>query len=148
MNIRPFVDAWIMPLAMELKPRPAGNYYIRFIQRLRHERADDYREQVSELQPEYRALFAGMRDCMKNLPGRVFRSRLAIAGEQIISALGALESQLSETEDNPTFPVLAIENLKDYISGGLSADCSDEALSALDELEESTDFRFHFLTDF
>lgn len=146
-NIRPLVDAWIAPLAGELKPRPGGNYYIRFLQRLRYERADEYREQVSALQPEYRALFNGMRYCMKKLPERIFRSRLAIAAGQTISALGALESQLCEINDNPTFPALAIENLMDYISAGLSTNCSKQTLLALDEPEESTDFRFRFLTD-
>jgi AcrR family transcriptional regulator len=143
-NVRELVTIWIEPLADELKPRPDGNYYLRFLEHLRREASSRAAKRVMELQAGYIEFFKVISGKLNHLPLPIRRSRIAIAAEQIISSLAALESAMPARKKPATFPSFAVNNLIDYVTGGLLADVSPTTRE-LNAKTQSVDFQLHFL---
>jgi AcrR family transcriptional regulator len=139
------VSIWIEPLADELRGRTGGNFYLRFLERLRREASSKAARRVAELQSGYVEFFAVIASRLAHLPPPVLQSRLAIAAEQIISALASLEAAMpTRKRPAPEFPSYAVNNLIDYVAGGLIAMPSSDTLREAHR-HHSVDFQLHFL---
>ena len=145
--LRDIVAVWVYPLANELRPRPEGNFYLRFLDRLRHDESESFAAEIVALQRGYRTIFSLVSEQLAALPPVLKASRIALAAEQIISGLARLEAELQgRGARDSDFPTLAIENLIDYIAGGLAAPASALALSYAKDAAP-VDFHLHFFDD-
>lgn len=143
-TLREIVAVWVYPLANELHPRAEGNYYLRFLDRLRHDESESFAAEIVALQRGYQTIFALVSQHIAGLPPVLRASRIALAAEQIISGLARLEAEIEGGKGNGAyFPTLAIENLIDYIAGGLAAPASAAALADLGDAPP-VDFHLHF----
>lgn len=142
--LRDIIAVWVYPLANELRPRAEGNYYLRFLDRLRHDESESFAAEIVALQQGYRAIFALVSQHLRHLPQVLRASRIALAAEQIISSLARLEADIqSRARAKDELPMLAIENLIDYIAGGLAAPASKDSLRYAEDAAE-VDFHLHF----
>lgn len=144
-TLRELVDIWVEPLAAELRPRLEGNHYLRFLNHFHREAPPQFAAAVRDMQHGYPGLFSRITDRMANLPRALIPSRLAMAGEHIITSLAWLEGALPQPAKPTDFPHLAINNLVDYITGGLSVAPSPETIQAMGKGVAPADFHFHFL---
>lgn len=146
-ELRSLIAIWVLPLADELRRRDEGNHYLRFLDRLRRGPSQPFAARILSLQSEYRHVFALIECHLEGMPPSIRRSRLGIAAEQIVSSLAALEAEIpadpSGTDDYPAF---AVNNLIDYISGGLTAPSSPETAGATG-LPRTVDFHFRILDE-
>ncbi|SCW81112.1 transcriptional regulator, TetR family [Sphingobium faniae] len=142
--LREIVGIWISPLAEELRPRPTGNYYLRFLEQIRHSKVDYLSEQVIRLQSGYASIFDMIYKCMPPLPTRLLQSRLAIGAELLIYGLSRLEAELPATSyQAEQFPSVAIANLADFITGGLTAPAVGKALDSAVGHQPNFHFTFY-----
>lgn len=142
--LRDIIAVWVYPLANELRPRAEGNYYLRFLDRLRHDESENFAAEIVALQQGYRAIFSLLSQHLRDLPPVVRASRIALAAEQIISSLARLEADIqSHARTKDELPMLAIENLIDYITGGLAAPASIDSLRYAEDAAP-VDFHLHF----
>ena len=142
--LRDIVAVWVYPLANELRPRAEGNYYLRFLDRLRHDESENFAAEIVALQRGYQTIFSLVSEHLAQLPPVLRASRIALAAEQVISGLARLEAELQGREGSDgNFPTLAIENLIDYIAGGLAAPASATSLASAEDAAP-VDFHLHF----
>lgn len=145
--LRDIIAVWVHPLANELHPRAEGNYYLRFLDRLRHDESASFAAEIVALQRGYRTIFALVSQHLAALPPVVRASRIALAAEQVIAGLAYLEAGIQGgAEGEAGFPILAIENLIDYIAGGLAAPVSAATMASLSN-PAPVDFHLHFYED-
>ncbi|MCK9541468.1 MAG: TetR/AcrR family transcriptional regulator [Novosphingobium sp.] len=146
LTMRDVVAAWIRPLAEELRPRPDGNYYIRFLDQLRRNGPVEVRARAANLQLiGYGAIFDLLMKQMPAASQRLNRSRLALTAELILSSLAQLEAALPADEARPEdYPALAVSNLVDYAAAGLAAEPDAETVALERSSTSGTDFHFSF----
>jgi AcrR family transcriptional regulator len=132
-DLRALVSVLVWPLAEELRPRPEGNFYLRFLERT-HRRP----VLVTSLTDE--AWLAGWRQAtealtrlMTYLPGPIVALRLRMAAQHCISGLAVIEAWGSEAVADLA---LRVETVIDSIQAGLVAPVSFETLQALQATEE------------
>jgi len=131
LDIRGLVRALAHPLVEELKPRPDGNYFLRFAERIRRER--DQFEIIYDFPVEaWRFAQAELVQHLAHLPPALAALRVQLAWDQIISGLAGVEATLQNKEwSNDTF--IAIETLVDFVAAGLAGPAAPQLLAALQE---------------
>lgn len=140
-GLRTLLALWIEPLADELRPRPEGNYYLRFLDRLRREASAAFAPQVNAAQAGYAELFAEISGQLTHLPAKAARSRIGIAADQLVASLAGLEEALPEGALPQDYPDFAVQNLIDYIAGGLTSPLDPRTAAAA---PGAIDFHLHF----
>jgi hypothetical protein len=116
-------------LVEELKPRPEGNYFLRFSERIRRER--------NEFQVEYSFPVESWRFAQQELLGRLAylppslaALRVQMVLDHIISGLAGIEARLGYGGWTPeTF--IAIETLIDFITAGVTSPVAPEITASL-----------------
>jgi len=124
-QLRPLVAVWVYPLAEQLLARAEGNYYLRFLERLRRESKPEYGSWINAFVSGWHETFRMVRSHLAHLPADVVSSRMGIVANQISSGLATLEATLDEGNMRHSI-AFSVENLIDFIVGGLLAPVSDE----------------------
>ncbi len=134
-DIRGLVTALANPLVEELKPRPEGNYFLRFSERIRRE--GEHARIFQTLPVEsWRFAQAALIRQLVHLPAALAALRVQLAWDQIISGLAGIESKLQNRRWNhDTF--IAIETLIDFIAAGLAGPAAPQLLTALLQTESA-----------
>lgn len=144
--LRNILAVWIRTLAEELHPKPEGNFYLRFIDNLRHQSASEFADRIIALQPVYATIFRLIDQHLAALPLplRARQSRIGLAAEQSISALARLEADIQALLPGKAhYPAAAVELLVDYVTGGLTAPLSEASLAIVAD-PASVDFHLNF----
>jgi AcrR family transcriptional regulator len=133
LDIRGLVKALAHPLVEELKPRPEGNYFLRFSERIRRER-EQY-EIIYDFPVEsWRFVKAELERRLAHLPPALAALRVQLAWDQIISGLAGIEATLQKKEwSTETF--IAVETLVDFIAAGLAGPAAPQLLAALQSVK-------------
>lgn len=129
LDIRGVICALAHPLVEELKPRPEGNYFLRFSERIRRER--------NEFQVDYTFPAASWRFAQQELLGHLAylppclaALRVQMVLDHIISGLAGVEARLVYGSWTPeTF--IAVETLIDFITAGVTAPVAPEVTASL-----------------
>jgi len=129
LNIRGLVSALAHPLVEELKPRPEGNYFLRFAERIRRER-EQFEIKYDFPVDLWRFAQAELALRLAHLPPALAAHRVQLAWDQIISGLAGIEAKL-HNKDWSTATFIAIETLLDFIAAGLGGPAAPTLLAAL-----------------
>jgi len=124
-----YIEAYVAPLAEQLRPRPEGNYYLRLLAQLRHLPPD--LEALQRLTPAAFAMSRGMRDLVAYLPEAIIEARQGAACTMIVAALAEAEDQLERGALDAASVKLVAANLIDMVAAGFTAPLSAETLAAL-----------------
>jgi AcrR family transcriptional regulator len=129
LDIRGLVSALAHPLVEELKPRPEGNHFLRFSERIRRER-DEFQVDYSFPVESWRFAQAELLCRLAHLPHSLAALRVQMVLDHIISGLAGIEAKLGYGAWTPaTF--IAIETLIDFIAAGVAAPVAPEIAAAL-----------------
>jgi AcrR family transcriptional regulator len=133
-DLRALVSVLVWPLAEELRPRPEGNFYLRFLERAHRRRPG----LVTSLTDEtwvagWRQATEALTLLLAYLPGPIVALRLGMAAQQCVSGLAAIEALGSEAVADLS---LRVEIVIDLVQAGLVAPVSFETLQALRAGEE------------
>jgi AcrR family transcriptional regulator len=131
LDIRGLVQALAHPLVEELKPRPEGNYFLRFSERIRRERAQYEIIYDFPVDPWHFAQAELVRR-LAHLPSALAALRVQLAWDQIISGLAGIEATL-QNRSWSTDTFIAIETLVDFIAAGLAGPAAAPLLAALQQ---------------
>jgi len=133
LDVRGLVTALANPLVEELKPRPEGNYFLRFSERVRRE--GEHAEMFRSLPVDaWRFARAALETHLAHLPRPLAVLRVQLAWDQIISGLAAIEAKLQKRRGlSETF--IAVETLIDFIAAGLAGPAAPALLAALPQTE-------------
>jgi AcrR family transcriptional regulator len=145
-TLREVIAVWVETLAEELRPRRGGNHYLRFLDHLRHEvSSPKITARISEMTSSYADVFGLIARHLSTLPHAVLLSRLGIASEQSVSSLARLEAGLPRRGKPEDFPALAVNNLIDFMTAGLSAPVAPETLAHVTTKQGAVDFHFSYV---
>jgi hypothetical protein len=127
--MRFYLHAFISPLTDELRPRPEGNYYIRFIQQ--YEKFRGNYEFVREISPAGVEIYAGLEELLFYLPREIRRLRIGYLINMIHSVLATVEERFERGE----LPLADIElictNVIDMVMAALSSPLSAQTIHIL-----------------
>jgi AcrR family transcriptional regulator len=130
-DLRFYIEAYVLPLAEQLRPRPEGNYYLRFLAQLRHLPPD--LEALQRLTPAAFAMSRGMGDLVAYLPAAIIEARQGAARTMIVAALAEVEEQLGRGALDQASVKLVCANLIDMVAAAFTAPLSAETLAGLRE---------------
>lgn len=127
-DLRALTSVLVWPLAEELRPRPEGNFYLRFL-----ERAHRRPVLVTSLTDEswlagWRRATEALTRLLTYLPNTIVALRLRMAAQHCISGLADIEAWGSKAAGDLS---LRVETVIDSIQAGLLAPVSFETLEAL-----------------
>jgi AcrR family transcriptional regulator len=129
LDIRGLVSALAHPLVEELKPRPEGNHFLRFSERIRRER-DEFEVDYSFPVESWRFAQQELLRRLAHLPHSLAALRVQMVLDHIISGLAGIEAKLGYGAWTPeTF--IAIETLIDFAAAGVTAPVAPEIAAAL-----------------
>jgi AcrR family transcriptional regulator len=128
-DLRFYIEAYVLPLAEQLRPRPEGNYYLRFLAQLRHLPPD--LEALQRLTPAAFAMSRGMGDLVAYLPAAIIEARQGAARTMIVAALAEVEEQLGRGALDQASVKLVCANLIDMVAAAFTAPLSAETLAGL-----------------
>lgn len=129
-DLRGLMGAMVHPLAAGLAPKPAGNWHLRFLQRI-YESGDLFSLDVS---PDTATGWQPVQELIREsllraLPRTLVDLRIAFARAQLISGLAEMEARLEEGEA-VALPIL-VEAVIDSTVAVLTAPVSAETQAAL-----------------
>ncbi len=129
LDIRGLVSALAQPLVEELKPRPEGNYFLRFSERIRRER-NEFQVDYSFPAESWRFAQHELLRRLAHLPQPLAALRVQMVLDHIISGLAGIEAKLGYGAwTTETF--IAIETLIDFVAAGIIAPAAPQVTSAL-----------------
>jgi AcrR family transcriptional regulator len=126
-DLRFYLEAYVAPLAEQLKPRPEGNYYLRFLMQYRSLPLD--LDTLQRLTPAAFIMGGEISKLLAYLPPEIVRARQLNARSMIIAALADAEVRADEGELGDVGLLCA--NLVDTMAAALAAPLSAETLSLL-----------------
>jgi AcrR family transcriptional regulator len=129
-DLRFYLRAFIMPLIEELRPRPEGNHYLRFMQQ--YERYRGSYDFVRALTPTSVEIYDGIEALLGELPEPIRRLRIGHLINLIHSVLVTVEERVERGEIDADQLELITANTVDMIAGALTAPPSAEALAQLE----------------
>jgi AcrR family transcriptional regulator len=128
MDARGLVGAMVHPLSEQLAPRPEGNHYVRFLERITREGRPDGLAEMEPLITGWFDLQKWLRGTLAWLPEAVVDFRIRMMSEQAVSGLASIEMMLERETIAPNELPLQIELLIDAIAGMLTSPVSPETL--------------------
>jgi AcrR family transcriptional regulator len=126
-DLRFYLEAFIAPLAEELRPRPEGNYYIRFMQQ--YERYVGNYEFARQISPAGVEIYDGLERLISYLPPEIRRLRILYLINMIHSVLATAEERLGTRRVTHGEIALTASNLMDMVGAALTAPLSAETLA-------------------
>lgn len=124
-----YLEAYILPLAEQLQPRPEGAFYLRFLAQYRRLPPD--LEALQGLTPAAFAMSQGIREHLAYLPEPIVEARQLNAWTMIVAALAEAEEQLERGALDANSVTFVSTNLIDMVAAALTAPPSAAALAAL-----------------
>ena len=123
---RNLVAALVWPLVEEMRPRPEGNYYLRFIEQIKRVRGDSpLISYGNELTQSWGKILDELRRQLVHLPARLRTLRLRLELANIISGLASVEAWIEQGElshgDLPLTAEILIDGATSAIMGPASA---------------------------
>jgi len=129
---RGLVAALVWPLVEEMRPRPAGNYYLRFIEQIKRGRGDSPLVNYgNELTQSWGRILDELRRQLGHLPAQLRTLRLRIELANIVSGLASVEAWIEQGEISPADLPLVAEILIDGAVNAIMAPASEDALARL-----------------
>ncbi len=129
LDIRGLISALAHPLVEELKPRPQGNYFLRFSERIRRER-NEFQVDYSFPVDSWRFAQDELLRRLTHLPPPLASLRVQMVLDHIISGLAGIEAKLDYGAWSSQ-TVIAIETLIDFVAAGVAAPVAPEIGAAL-----------------
>lgn len=128
-GISVYLRAFILPLAEQLRPRPEGNHYLRFIQQYERYRASyDFARTLSPTGVE---IYGGLERLLSYLPAPVRELRMAHLINMIHSVFATIEERLEFGQVAVADIDLITVNAIDMIGGALTAPPSAATIQSL-----------------
>lgn len=131
-DVRCLVGALVWPLVAEMRPRPEGNYYLRFTEQLRREREDSpiiaFGNQIT---PTWARITTELRRILTHLPPQVAALRLRLEYSHMVSGLASIETWLEQGELSPGDLHLAADILIDGVVNAMTSPASEETLNSI-----------------
>ena len=93
-DIKAVVEAIIWPLCEQLRPRPEGNHYLRFLERLNRDANFDVYGPDHEWAEGWIRAYALLRERLSGFPPEVVEMKVTFADTMIASILAEIESRL------------------------------------------------------
>jgi AcrR family transcriptional regulator len=128
-DLRFYLEAFVLPLAEQLKPRLEGNYCLRFLEQYRH-LPTDYQLLV-QLEPSAFEMGKNIKRLLGYLPPRIVEMRLKNSWSMIVAALAAVEDQMTAGALDQQELTLTAADLIDSMTGAMSAPLSPRTLTYL-----------------
>jgi AcrR family transcriptional regulator len=131
-DVRCLVGALVWPLVAEMRPRPEGNYYLRFTEQLRREREDSPIIVLgNRVTPTWARIMTELRRLLTHLPPQVAALRLRLESSHLVSGLASIETWLEQGELSPGDLHLAADILIDGVVNAMNSPASVETLSSI-----------------
>lgn len=128
-DVRFYLEAFIAPLAEELRPRPEGNHYLRFVREYARYRGEfDFARHVS---PAGVTIYDALEGLVSYLPPAVARLRMGYLINMIHAILATAEEGLATGAVPPAEIDLIVANAIDMVASALSAPLSAQTMDAL-----------------
>jgi hypothetical protein len=116
----------------EMRPRPEGNFYLRFIEQIKRERGDTPLVNYgNELTRSWAVILDELRQQLDPLPAQLRTLRLRIELANIVSGLASIEAWIEHGELSPADLPLAAEILIDGAVNAIMAPASENALARI-----------------
>ena len=114
-DVERIVEAIILPLAEQLEPRPEGNFYVRFLERVA--RDADYAAYGPQLDwaEGWLQAYAMLREALAGLPPEMIDIKLRFVRTLITSGLAGMEADLQRGDLSPDSLPIMLEALKDGV---------------------------------
>lgn len=128
-DLRFYLEAFILPLVEELRPRPEGNHYIRFMQQYERFRGDY--ALARQLSPEGVEIYDNLERLIAYMPAEVRRLRIGYLINMIHAVLASAEERLGKAEVAAHEIALIGSNLIDICAAALTAPLSADTLALL-----------------
>ena len=129
-DLRYYVKAMIDTLAEELKPRPEGNHYLRFIQR--YEQYKGGQQLARSMSPAGVEIYRRIEEGIAYLPAPVRSVRMRYLVNMVHGVLASAEHEIVTDELGYPDVGLIVANLIDMVVSAVSAPLSFETMTALD----------------
>jgi len=129
LDIRGLISALAHPLVEELQPRPEGNYFLRFSERIRRER-NEFQVDYSFPVQSWRFAQQELLSRLAHLPPALAALRVQMVLDHIISGLAGIEAKLGNGPWPPETRI-AIETLIDFVAAGVNSPVAPEITAAL-----------------
>jgi AcrR family transcriptional regulator len=128
---RSLVGAMVHPLSEQLAPRPEGNHYVRFLERITREGEPIGLAEMEPLMTAWAELQHALRRTMVWLPAPLIEFRIRMMSEQAMSGLASIEMMLEREALTRSDLPLQIEMLIDAIAAMLAGPVSPDLLRLL-----------------
>jgi AcrR family transcriptional regulator len=128
-DLRFYVELLIASMAEELRPRPEGNHYLRFVQQ--YERYKGDYEFAKSITPASVEIYAQIEAMISYLPEPVRRVRMSYLINLVLGVLATAEHRLEKGELKPHEIGLLTSNLVDMTLAALEAPLSMETRERL-----------------
>jgi AcrR family transcriptional regulator len=128
MDVRGLAGAMVHPLSEQLAPRPEGNHYVRFLERITREGRPDGVVGMEPLITGWFELQKWLRRTLAWLPAPVVDFRIRMMSEQAVSGLASIEVMIEREPVARAGLPLQIELLIDAIAAMLMGPVSAETL--------------------
>lgn len=133
LDARKLIGAVVRPLADELKPRPEGNYYLRFLEHSIRERGGSAVGRIAgTLREGWLRADTHLRAVIRHLPDDLVDLRLRMVRDQTVSTLASIEARLEHGIIPRTSLPLQIEALIDAVTISVCGPVSTETKALLD----------------
>jgi len=126
-DLRFYLRAFVLPLIEELRPRPEGNHYLRFIQQ--YERYRGSYDFVRRITPTSVEIYTGIEGLMADLPPAIRNLRIGSLINMVHSILATVEGRIELGEVPLAELDLIAANAIDMIANALAAPASAETLA-------------------
>lgn len=140
-EIRPVVEAMVLPLAEQLDPARRGGHYIRFLAQAISDPGIDVgglvRDKFDHGMARTRRL---ARSILAGLPPEIVDERMRLASGHMVHALADRARRLASGRhaDRAGVTALFVANLIDSVAGALAAPVSDQTIALLAEAGRKT----------
>ena len=129
---RGLVAALVWPLVEEMRSRPEGSYYLRFIEQIKRGRGDSPLVNYGNgLTQSWGRILEELRRQLAHIPAQMRTLRLRIELANIVSGLASIEAWIEQGEISPADLPLVAEILIDGAVNAITAAPSEEALMRL-----------------
>ena len=120
-NIEAIVETIIQPLCEQLRPRPEGNYYLRFVERLNRDANFDVYGPDHEWAEGWIRAYALLRERLSHFPPEAVDMKVIFADTMIASILAEMESRLERGQIKADQISEMADRLRDAVVAAVNA---------------------------
>lgn len=128
-DLRFYVMTLVATLADELRPRPEGNHFVRFVQQ--YEIYKGFYEFARSISPAGVEIYDRIEAIIFYMPEPVRKIRMRYLINLVHAVLATVEQQLEDGEIGVADIELIVSNLVDMLASGLAAPLSGETIAVI-----------------